>query len=40
MLAADLTYRLVRTRAALMLEQKVVRLINSDEALFGIGYLL
>jgi 3-phenylpropionate/cinnamic acid dioxygenase small subunit len=39
-LAADLTYRLVRTRAALMLERKVVRLINSDEALFGIGYLL
>lgn len=39
-LAADLTYRLVRTGAALMLERKVVRLINSDESLFGIGYLL
>jgi 3-phenylpropionate/cinnamic acid dioxygenase small subunit len=40
LLAADLTYRLVRTGPALMLEQKVVRLINSDDALFGIGYLL
>jgi 3-phenylpropionate/cinnamic acid dioxygenase small subunit len=39
-LAADVTYRLVRTDSGLMLDQKVVRLINSDDALFGIGYLL
>jgi 3-phenylpropionate/cinnamic acid dioxygenase small subunit len=39
-LAADVTYRLVRSGAALALDRKVVRLINSDEALFGIGYLL
>jgi 3-phenylpropionate/cinnamic acid dioxygenase small subunit len=57
-LAADVTYRLVRTStststststnistrpragAGLALERKVVRLINSDDALFGIGYLL
>jgi len=39
-LAADVIYRLVRRGEELALEQKVVRLINSDEALFGIGYLL
>jgi 3-phenylpropionate/cinnamic acid dioxygenase small subunit len=39
-LAADVTYRLVRTDSGLILDQKVVRLINSDDALFGIGYLL
>ena len=44
-LAADVTYRLVRLGAGgggpnLALERKVVRLINSDDALFGIGYLL
>jgi 3-phenylpropionate/cinnamic acid dioxygenase small subunit len=39
-LAADVTYRLVRIGAALMLDSKVVQLINSDDALFGIGYLL
>src|SRR5882724_3757442 len=32
-LAADLTYRLVRIGAALAIERKVVRLINSDDAL-------
>jgi len=40
MLAADVTYRLVRSGAGLKLDQKVVRLINSDDALHGIGYLL
>jgi 3-phenylpropionate/cinnamic acid dioxygenase small subunit len=39
-LAADVTYRLVHTDSGLILDQKVVRLINSDDALFGIGYLL
>ncbi len=39
-LAADVTYRLVRTAEGLALDRKVVRLINSDDALFGIGYLL
>jgi len=39
-LAADVTYRLVRTDCGLALDEKVVRLINSDDALFGIGYLL
>jgi 3-phenylpropionate/cinnamic acid dioxygenase small subunit len=39
-LAADVTYRLIPTDCGLALDQKVVRLINSDDALFGIGYLL
>ncbi len=39
-LAADVTYRLVHSGESLALDSKVVRLINSDEALFGIGYLL
>jgi 3-phenylpropionate/cinnamic acid dioxygenase small subunit len=39
-LAADVTYRLVRAGGALALDRKVVRLVNSDDALFGIGYLL
>jgi len=39
-LAADVTYRLVRAGDALAIDGKVVRLINSDEALFGIAYLL
>ena len=39
-LAADVTYRLVRAGDDLALDRKVVRLINSDDALFGIGYLL
>jgi 3-phenylpropionate/cinnamic acid dioxygenase small subunit len=39
-LAADVTYRLVRTAEGLALDRKVVQLINSDDALFGIGYLL
>lgn len=40
LLAADVTYRLVRRTGDLALDRKVVRLINSDDALFGIGYLL
>jgi 3-phenylpropionate/cinnamic acid dioxygenase small subunit len=40
LLAADVTYRLVRAGDELALDRKVVRLINSDDALFGIGYLL
>jgi Ring hydroxylating beta subunit len=39
-LAANVTYRLVREGSRIALERKVVRLINSDDALFGIGYLL
>ena len=39
-LAADVTFRLVRAGAGLGIERKVVRLVNSDDALFGIGYLL
>lgn len=39
-LAADVTFRLVRSGAGLAIERKVVRLVNSDDALFGIGYLL
>jgi 3-phenylpropionate/cinnamic acid dioxygenase small subunit len=41
MLAADVSYRLVINPAGgLLLDEKVVRLINADEALHGIGYLL
>jgi 3-phenylpropionate/cinnamic acid dioxygenase small subunit len=39
-LAADVTYRVVRSGTALALDRKVVELVNSDDALFGIGYLL
>jgi 3-phenylpropionate/cinnamic acid dioxygenase small subunit len=39
-LAADVAFRLVRSGAGLAIERKVVRLVNSDDALFGIGYLL
>jgi 3-phenylpropionate/cinnamic acid dioxygenase small subunit len=43
-LAADVSYRLVRapvgSGAGILLDEKVVRLINSDDALFGMGYLL
>lgn len=51
-LAADVSYRLVRTGAgggagdgaraagSIALDEKVIRLINSDDALFGMGYLL
>ncbi|WP_292965631.1 aromatic-ring-hydroxylating dioxygenase subunit beta [Novosphingobium sp. UBA1939] len=39
-LAADVTYRLVRTDAGLRMAGKTILLLNSDEDLFGIGYLL
>lgn len=39
-LAADMTYRLVRSDVGLLLDGKVVQLINSDESLFEISYLL
>lgn len=39
-LAADVTYRIVRGDATLELDQKVIALIDSDEAQRGIGYLL
>ncbi len=39
-LAADVTYRLVRRGGALALDYKEVRLINSDEFVWGIGYLM
>jgi 3-phenylpropionate/cinnamic acid dioxygenase small subunit len=39
-LAADVAYRLIRTADGLKLDEKVVRLINSDDALHGVGYLL
>lgn len=38
-LAADVEYGLTREAGALRLARKVVRLINSDDALHGIGYL-
>jgi len=38
-LAGDVSYRLVRTGDRLLLDRKVVTLINSDDALHGIGYL-
>lgn len=39
-LAADVDYRLIRIDGELRIERKVVRLVNSDEDQFGIGYLL
>jgi 3-phenylpropionate/cinnamic acid dioxygenase small subunit len=40
MLAADITYRLRFEQGSIRMEGKSVLLINSDEALHGIGYLL
>lgn len=39
-LAADVDYHLVRVDGAIRLDRKVVRLVNSDDFLHGIGYLL
>ncbi|WP_068095096.1 aromatic-ring-hydroxylating dioxygenase subunit beta [Novosphingobium rosa] len=39
-LAADVTYRLVREDGVIKLDRKVVRLANCDDFLHGIGYLL
>ena len=40
LVAADVTYRLVRVDDARALDLKVVQLIDSDEAQHGVGYLL
>jgi 3-phenylpropionate/cinnamic acid dioxygenase small subunit len=39
-LAADMSYALVRVGSDIRIKSKVVRLINSDDDHFGIGYLL
>ena len=39
-LASEMLYRLVRTESGIALAYKEVRLINSDDPLWGIGYLL
>jgi 3-phenylpropionate/cinnamic acid dioxygenase small subunit len=39
-LAADVSYRLVRIDGVLKLARKSVLLLNSDQDMFGIGYLL
>jgi 3-phenylpropionate/cinnamic acid dioxygenase small subunit len=40
MYTGDVTFELVRGSAGLKIKQKVIRLINSTEALTGIGYIL
>ncbi|ABP64672.1 aromatic-ring-hydroxylating dioxygenase, beta subunit (plasmid) [Novosphingobium aromaticivorans DSM 12444] len=40
MLAADVDYRIAITAGGLKLARKVVTLVNCDDALHGIGYLL
>jgi 3-phenylpropionate/cinnamic acid dioxygenase small subunit len=40
MYAADVFFRLVRGPEGLMIDRKVIRLINSTDALAGIGYIL
>jgi 3-phenylpropionate/cinnamic acid dioxygenase small subunit len=37
---ADVTYRLVRGGTGLLIDQKVIRLINATESLQGISYIL
>jgi len=39
-LGADVTYRLVRSPEGMKMAHKSILLLNSDEDLFGIGYLL
>jgi hypothetical protein len=39
-LAADVDYRLVREEGEVKLDRKVVRLVNCDDFLHGLGYLL
>jgi 3-phenylpropionate/cinnamic acid dioxygenase small subunit len=39
-LAGEVLYRLVRTDAGIALARKEIRLVNSDDPLWGIGYLL
>ncbi|MGF6396075.1 aromatic-ring-hydroxylating dioxygenase subunit beta [Pseudomonas plecoglossicida] len=38
--SADLTYTLVRAEGGFQIERKVISLINSDDTLAGIGYIL
>jgi len=38
--SADLTYTLVRAEGGFKIERKVISLINSDDTLAGIGYIL
>lgn len=38
--SADLVYELVRTGDEFMIQRKLIRLINSDDTLMGIGYIL
>ncbi|WP_460060519.1 aromatic-ring-hydroxylating dioxygenase subunit beta [Pseudomonas sp. H2_H09] len=38
--SADLTYDLIRSDSGFKIHRKVVSLINSDDALAGIGYIL
>lgn len=38
--AADITWQLRRSGGGLLIEQKVIRLINSDDVLHSIGYIL
>jgi 3-phenylpropionate/cinnamic acid dioxygenase small subunit len=40
LIAADVSYRLVNRNGELALDRKIVHLIDSDEALHGIGYIL
>ncbi|MGK9419084.1 aromatic-ring-hydroxylating dioxygenase subunit beta [Pseudomonas cedrina] len=38
--SADLTYQLIRSEGSFKIQRKVISLINSDDALAGIGYIL
>ena len=38
--SADLIYQLIRSEGGFKIQRKVVSLINSDDALAGIGYIL
>ncbi|MFQ6591007.1 MULTISPECIES: aromatic-ring-hydroxylating dioxygenase subunit beta [Pseudomonas] len=38
--SADLTYELIRSEGGFKIQRKVISLINSDDALAGIGYIL
>lgn len=40
LLAADCTYRLIRRPEGFLIERKEVLLLNSDDHLWGVGYLL
>ncbi|WP_338508933.1 aromatic-ring-hydroxylating dioxygenase subunit beta [Pseudomonas poae] len=38
--SADLTYELIRSEGSFKIQRKVISLINSDDALAGLGYIL